>query len=120
MNMFNGKELKDVTELQRICAALGINPNEDNLCLKAQDKIKENQKLINKLNFMNTMLKSKLKTDNVGLTYKVEDNKLKEENQKLKDELAMAYLVAEGLRKEIMLYREDSFKNRLKSVIGGV
>lgn len=107
---FNGKRLHKVTELQRLAKVVGIDPMEDNLCLKMQDKITEKNKRINKLEFINKMLQCQLNKANNTVVKRVIDDKVKEENTRLREEMAEMDLVLEGMRREIKLYKQEKIK----------
>lgn len=109
---FNGKRLHGVTELQRLAKVVGIDPMEDNLCLKMQDKITEKNKKINKLEFMNTILRSK-----VDLREKKLNEGILAENETLRSEIAELYLVINSLKKEINIYRNEKFNSMVKEVV---
>ena len=86
---------------------------EDNLCLKMQDKITEKNKKINKLEFMNKMLQCQLNKANNTVVKRVIDDKVKEENKKLREEISEMNLVLEGMRREIKLYRQEKLSGRI-------
>lgn len=109
---FNGKRLHKVTDLQRLAKVVGIDPMEDNLCLKMQDKITEKNKRINKLEFMNTILRSK-----VDLREKKLNEGILAENETLRSEIAELYLVINSLKKEINIYRNEKFNSMVKEVV---
>lgn len=97
---------------ERLAKVVGIDPMEDNLCLKMQDKITEKNKKINKLEFMNTILRSK-----VDLREKKLNEGILAENETLRSEIAELYLVINSLKKEINIYRNEKFNSMVKEVV---
>ena len=109
---WNGDRIENITELQRLAKVIGINPMENNLCLKMQDKITEKNKKINKLEFMNTILRSK-----VDLREKKLNEGILAENETLRSEIAELYLFINSLKKEINIYRNEKFNSMVKEVV---
>ena len=110
---WNGDRIENITELQRLAKVIGINPMENNLCLKMQDKIAEKNKRISKLEFMNKMLQCQLNKANNTVVKRAIDDKVKEENKKLREEISEMNLVLEGMRREIKLYRQEKLSGRI-------
>lgn len=101
-------------DLQRIARVLSINKNSDNLRLKIQDRIKEKDKCIKKLSFMNYVYKEKLKAQSVKVI-KDNDDIYKNEVVKLKKLILDLNLTINGLREENKRYQQEKIRNMFKA-----
>ena len=102
-----------ISNLERIARVLKLQnvKEEDNeLCLKIQDEINKKDQLINKLQFMNKVLKSKVEQkpkEVVKVKYDNDTLKYIEENKRLKILNAELNLALEGLKRENARYAQD-------------
>ena len=102
-----------ISNLERIARVLKLQnvKEEDNeLCLKIQDEINKKDQLINKLQFMNKVLKSKVEQkpkEVVKVKYDNDALKYIEENKRLKILNAELNLALEGLKRENARYAQD-------------
>ncbi|OSA95718.1 UNVERIFIED_ORG: hypothetical protein B2H93_04670 [Clostridium botulinum] len=100
-----------MSELERIAKVLKIK-EKDNLCLKIQDKIKEKDKYINKLSFMNYVYKEKLKVQPIKI--------IKEHGDTEKEVIRLKKLVLDlntainGLKEENKKYQQEKIRNMFK------
>ena len=100
-----------ISNLERIARVLKLQnvKEEDNeLCLKIQDEINKKDQLINKLQFMNKVLKSKVEQQPKEVV-KYDNDTLKyiEENKRLKALNAELNLAIEGLKRENERYAQE-------------
>ena len=102
-----------ISNLERIARVLKLQnvKEEDNeLCLKIQDEINKKDQLINKLQFMNKVLKSKVEQkpkEVMKVKYDNDTLKYIEENKRLKALNAELNLAIEGLKRENARYAQD-------------
>lgn len=118
------------TELQRIGQVLGINNvNEGNLCLLIQDRIKAKDSRINKLTFLNKMLKSEVdkhKNKPVAKEVRINDleyiddikNGFDKAYSGLKKEYSSVLEANYRLRMEVEKYKQESLINKIKKIEG--
>lgn len=103
------------SDVERIATLLKLTGEEDKLCLKIQDEIKKKDRKIKVLITKNMILQRQL--DNSETTTTViqrnMDGELKKEREELRNELMKLKLVNMGLQKEIAMYRNEKFNNRI-------
>ena len=100
-----------ISNLERIARVLklqNVKQEENELCLHIQDEINKKDQLINKLQFMNKVLKSKVEQKPKEVV-KYDNDTLKyiEENKRLKTLNAELNLAIEGLKRENARYAQE-------------